>query len=298
MQKQRQASWSEGDILANGIRQHYYRTGGDRPSLLLLHGFTENGLCWSRVASALERDYDIIMPDARGHGRSAGPETGYSQELLTQDGIELIAQLELQRPYVWGYSNGALTAMQIAAALPDRVQAILAEDPPLPLEKTIPSPWTAQMEPGKEPWPGFNSWHRSWLDWHKALKTQSPQERLASSRQFLTPDTARMPEEELLLHLEAQAQFNLEIFEHVPPIPVRIPWQQTLGQITCPLLLITSNSERGQALTSQQVEQLAVLWSRGQHIAFPENSHFLHHEMTEEQFVRFIEIVKTFLAGS
>ena len=32
------AHWTEGDILANNIRQHYYRTGGEKPPLLLLHG--------------------------------------------------------------------------------------------------------------------------------------------------------------------------------------------------------------------------------------------------------------------
>ncbi len=43
------AQWSEGDIYANGIRQHYYRTGGDKPALLLLHGFNEYGLTWLRA---------------------------------------------------------------------------------------------------------------------------------------------------------------------------------------------------------------------------------------------------------
>ncbi len=33
------AHWREGDVLANGIRHHYYRTGGDKPPLLLPHGF-------------------------------------------------------------------------------------------------------------------------------------------------------------------------------------------------------------------------------------------------------------------
>jgi len=68
--------WFEGTVMANGIHQHYYRTGGDKPSLILLHGFSENGLCWSRVAKALEQDNDVIMVDARGHGLSSGPETG------------------------------------------------------------------------------------------------------------------------------------------------------------------------------------------------------------------------------
>src|SRR5438105_827227 len=90
--------WSEGTVMANGIHQHYYRTGGDRPALILLHGFSENGLCWSRVAKALEQDYDVIMVDARGHGLSSGPQTGYSQELLTQDVVGLIHELGLQPP--------------------------------------------------------------------------------------------------------------------------------------------------------------------------------------------------------
>src|SRR6185437_12680183 len=79
--------WSEGTIISNDLRQHYYRTsaGGEKPSLLLLHGFSENGLCWSRVARALEDDYDLILLDARGHGRSDLPATGYSQETLTAD---------------------------------------------------------------------------------------------------------------------------------------------------------------------------------------------------------------------
>jgi N-formylmaleamate deformylase len=70
--------WLEETVMANGIRQHFYRTGGEKPSLILLHGFSENGLCWSRVAKAQKDDYDIVMLDARGHGLSSGPETGYS----------------------------------------------------------------------------------------------------------------------------------------------------------------------------------------------------------------------------
>ena len=53
-------------------------TGGDKPPLLLLHGFNEYGLTWLRVAKELEQDYDIIMVDARGHGRSEGIASGFS----------------------------------------------------------------------------------------------------------------------------------------------------------------------------------------------------------------------------
>src|SRR5262245_56527165 len=89
------AHWVEGVLEANGIWQHYYRTGGEKPSLVLLHGLMESGLCWLRVAKALEGDYDIVLPDARGHGGSAGIASGISMDLLVEDVAALLRGLRL-----------------------------------------------------------------------------------------------------------------------------------------------------------------------------------------------------------
>ncbi len=289
MRLNQQEHWNEGDVFANGIHQHYYRTGKDKSQLLLLHGFTENGLCWSRVAKQLKQDYDVIMVDARGHGRSSGPETGYSQELLTQDVVELIQTLELQYPAVLGYSNGAVTAAQVAAIAPELVHTVIVEDPP----------WgEAFQRPaanGNEPWPGFHAWYTSWVAWHQALRTQASEERIASSQQFLPPGALNWPKEELLTHLEAQAQFNLDVLNYVPPVPSRTPWRETVERIVCPVLLLTSNPEQGASLPAQEVQQIVEPWRLGQHVAFPKSSHFLHHEMQQEQFEHFLTIVKKFL---
>jgi pimeloyl-ACP methyl ester carboxylesterase len=65
------AHWTHTDLFVNGVRLHYYRTGhGDKPPLVLVHGFSDNGLCWTPTARDLEADYDVIMPDMRGHGLS------------------------------------------------------------------------------------------------------------------------------------------------------------------------------------------------------------------------------------
>ena len=122
--------WPSGDVVANGIVVHYYRTGGDKPPLVLNHGFTDNGLCWTRLALALEGDYDTIMPDARGHGLSDAPEEGYDDENRAADLAGLIQALNLDRPAVMGHSMGAATTAMAAARYPELMSCILLEDPP------------------------------------------------------------------------------------------------------------------------------------------------------------------------
>jgi len=88
-------SWYDGTVEANGIRQHYWRTGdGSQPAIVLCHGVTDNGLCWTPVARALENDYDVIMVDARGHGLSDAPEDGYGTEDRADDVAALVRALE------------------------------------------------------------------------------------------------------------------------------------------------------------------------------------------------------------
>src|SRR5439155_24925376 len=125
-------AWSEGNVQANGITIHYHRTGGNnKPSIVLLHGVTDSGLCWSRVAHDLEGSYDVVMTDARGHGRSGGIATGFSTTILADDAAAAIRALGLEKPYLFGHSMGARTAATFAATHPDLVRAIALEDPPL-----------------------------------------------------------------------------------------------------------------------------------------------------------------------
>ena len=86
--------WASGYIKTNRIQLHYHRTGGDKPVVVLAHGLTDSGLCWTRLARALEADYDLIMVDARGHGLSAVPKTGYSTDDHAADLADVVRALE------------------------------------------------------------------------------------------------------------------------------------------------------------------------------------------------------------
>jgi N-formylmaleamate deformylase len=160
------AHWSEGDIFADGIRQHYYRTGGEKPPLLLLHGFNEYGLTWLRVAKELEQDYDIIMLDARGHGRSDGIASGFSNTLLVEDVVGVIHKLKLDRPRIIGLSQGGTTVLRLAATYPELVHSFIFEG------------WDDENQPGAfANSESYLAWYNSWLAWLEQLRTTSHQER-------------------------------------------------------------------------------------------------------------------------
>jgi pimeloyl-ACP methyl ester carboxylesterase len=87
--------------------------------MVLLHGYTDAGLCWTDLAHEFEKDYDVIMMDYRGHGFSDAPLTGYKTEDYTADAVGLIEALELQKPIIIGHSMGGSIAARIVLTRPD-----------------------------------------------------------------------------------------------------------------------------------------------------------------------------------
>lgn len=124
--------WQDRTIEVDGIRLHYTRTGAGtlraKPPVVLAHGFTDSGLCWTPVAEALEADYDLIMVDARGHGQSDAPEACYTLPQMAADLRGVIAGLGLRQPAVIGHSMGGGITLALAGLYPDVPGAIILED--------------------------------------------------------------------------------------------------------------------------------------------------------------------------
>lgn len=129
--------WSDGYVNANGLKLHYYRTGGNKPQVIFNHGAGDDGLCWTHIVKELEQDYDVILTDARGHGRSASGKADYSTRQRVEDLAGLIRALKLDRPIVGGHSMGADATMHLAANHPDLTRGIFLEDPPIILPGEI-----------------------------------------------------------------------------------------------------------------------------------------------------------------
>src|SRR5713226_595394 len=104
------SNWPRHTVESNALRINYYRTGGDKPPVILSHGAFDDGLCWTRVVKALEADYDVVMVDARGHGLSESGHGDYSSEALAKDLVGVIQAFRMDRPIIGGHSMGANTS--------------------------------------------------------------------------------------------------------------------------------------------------------------------------------------------
>jgi N-formylmaleamate deformylase len=122
-------NWMTGVCETNGINIHYLRTGCSKPPLVLLHGLTGSGACWTSLARALESEYDLVMPDARGHGNSGTPLRGYGYEDYARDVVGLIQGLGLATPVLLGHSMGGMTAAVVANQLTTAVRGVILADP-------------------------------------------------------------------------------------------------------------------------------------------------------------------------
>jgi len=130
------AGWTDGYVMANGIRIHYWRTGGDKPVLVMAHGSSDDGLCWTNLAKELVADYDIILPDARGHGLSDPPKKSDTADAQAEDLAGLIRALKLDKPIMMGHSMGSSSVAWFAAMYPDIPGAVILEDPRLIRRRT------------------------------------------------------------------------------------------------------------------------------------------------------------------
>ncbi len=123
------AEWRTAICETNGIRMHYTRTGVGKPPLVLLHGLTANGSCWTFIAHELEGEYDVIMPDFRGHGESSAPDYGYRYDDHASDVVGLIHGLGISPPILIGHSMGGLVAAVVASHYPALIRGLILADP-------------------------------------------------------------------------------------------------------------------------------------------------------------------------
>jgi pimeloyl-ACP methyl ester carboxylesterase len=102
-----------------------YRSGGEGPALLLLHGITTSSETWEHVAAPLAERFTVVAPDLLGHGESATPRGDYSLGAHASGARDVLTALGIDRVTVVGHSLGGGIAMQFAYQFPERCERLV-----------------------------------------------------------------------------------------------------------------------------------------------------------------------------
>lgn len=114
-------------ILVRGV-EHYYEWIGDRtrnlPVMIFLHGWGGSARYWRNTAIALSDEFNCLLYDLRGFGRSRLPQTplelSYELEEYAEDLAALMAEFNIDRAILNAHSMGASVAVLFLNSYPEK----------------------------------------------------------------------------------------------------------------------------------------------------------------------------------
>ncbi len=104
------------------------RIGGT--ALVVLHGgWGYDAYPFDRQIAAFSASHRIVVPDRSGYGESPAIDAlpADFHQRAVEETVSVLDALSLRAPVLWGHSDGAIIALLLALARPDRVSAVVAE---------------------------------------------------------------------------------------------------------------------------------------------------------------------------
>ena len=265
------SDWQRAQVEINQHQISYLRTGGDKPPIILLHGFTEDSSTWGEVATALAANYDLIMPDTIGHGESSRlPADGAIDPL--QDLTRFIEALGLQKTAIIGHSMGAALAAEFTAQNPEKVAVLVLEE----------VPWFDPASTSENPQQALGANDSTAI---KNLSGSNLQEALSYSQEH-------HPTWNEAAHnawAGSKTRFDAEWFK--ASWKPQTNWQEIAAKITCPTLIISGQAAYGGILSAAVVAKLLKIIPESEWSNIAGAGHFVHYDKP----VPYIETVMEFL---
>jgi pimeloyl-ACP methyl ester carboxylesterase len=246
---------------------------GSDVTFLLLHGVTRRALDWMPAFPALSGLGNLFACDFRGHGESEKA-TSYLVTDYADDVVAFLCAEIDSSVVIVGHSLGAMVAAAVAARLPERVRAVVLEDPPFETMGSgiIGTAWQHQFI-------GMQSVVQ------KAAEDAGIADRLADVSIPQTDGTSKKLGE---LRSKASLEWSAQCLQTVDP-EVFTPliqgrwlhgydcWQ-ILPAIRCPALLLQADPHSGGALTDADAVGSAAAMQRCRHVRLQGTGHQLHRD--------------------
>jgi pimeloyl-ACP methyl ester carboxylesterase len=126
--------------VSTGITVHLVERPGTGTPVILLHGIWGTWQSWLPLIDLPTDPFDghpLWLLELRGHGACGKPETGYALKDYAADVCALIEARDAQRVILGGHSLGALTGLVVARRMPERIEALILEEPPIPMPTDV-----------------------------------------------------------------------------------------------------------------------------------------------------------------
>jgi len=262
------AGFAERFAEVNGVRLRYL-IGGTGSPVVLLHGYTQTGHMWRPLLEPLARRHTVIVPDLRGAGGSAKPESGYDKKNLAVDIHELTTSLGFDRVSIVGHDIGLMVAYAYAAQFPQGTERVVLMDAFLP---------------------GIGNWKEVWLMrdlWHFHFYGEVPLA-LVKGRErtyfehfwndFAADPKKSVPEADRRIYAEAYAQpggmrAGFEYFRNFEQDAQDFA-RLSATPLPMPVLVLTGEKASGNVL----IEQAMLVASDVRGVVVPGSGHWLMEE--------------------
>ncbi len=249
----------------DGLEFAYYQTGTGDMDLFIQHGYSDSSLCWGHLPEDLGQNYRVTLMDARGHGDSAKPESGYDINTMAQDMIALMRYLKMSQPVIIGHSMGGSLAAHLAAIEPDLPSGAILIDPAF-RDRKASRDRVSEMEEIKK------------MDVNQVAES-------IRKKHPNWPDIFIVPS------AEAKLKMSPNVIKLMPTIDAT--WKDDLNKEKCPMLLITADPDDGAIVTEETTKYVQSNHPNVKVLHIPGVGHSIHRE----KYDQVLQGIRTFLKG-
>ena len=257
-------------------------SGSAAAKLVFLHGLLGYGANWRRIVRAFDQEYEVLVYDQRGHGKSIRPESGYAPEDFAEDLRQILDELGWDKIDLVGHSMGGRNAVHFAFKYPERVKRLVIEDmgpegSELAVTRMeellygVPTPFESRVA-AKE----------FFMNEFVQKFSQRPQVKLLG--QFLYSNLNELEDKRMDWRFDREIMLNC-----VREGRARDRWEEFLG-LQMPTLLI--RGETSDELTPEVYQKVVAENNRIQGVEIAEAGHWVHYDQPE----KFSEVIHEFFA--
>ena len=268
---------------------HYSVLGtNDKNRIVFVHGLMAFAANWRKIASRLENNYQCLIYDQRGHGRSFKPETGYSPEIFAEDLNKITDELGWDYFHLVGHSMGGRNVMVFADRYPSKVRTLTIEDMGPDADamavnyykemlNQIPAPFESKLA------------IKNYFDFEFS-KNFKAKEKMSVLSTFLQANLEEKTEGELIGKYDWKFSKNA-VFEIVEEGHKRDRWLE-ISNFKMPVLVV--RGETSHVLKQQTYEKMLAVNPNITGLEISGAGHWVHYEKHDE----FVQGLKTFFTAN